>query len=239
MKACVVGYGAMGKILSQLLGDELACNVAPECELKTLDDTDGNFDVIIDFSNVANLDMIISYVKKTKKPVVFATTGYTDEQNKKIEELAKEAPVLKSANFSLGVILLNKLVKEITPILKDDFDIEVIEAHHNKKLDAPSGTAKMLVKSITEETGFKVVEGRSGYCPRSHEEIGVSAVRGGTIVGEHEVLYCGEDEIITLKHSAHSKKIFAIGAIKAAKWLASKGAGFYNMDDVLFGSNNK
>lgn len=237
MKAAVVGYGAMGKIISNLLGDELSTNVAPECEFKDLKDTDGNFDVIIDFSNVANLDMICDYVKKTKKPVIFATTGYTKEQLEKIDELSKVAPVLRSANFSLGVILLNRLVKEITPILKDDFDIEVVEAHHNKKLDAPSGTAKMLVNSIVENTGFKVVEGRSGYCPRTHEEVGVSAVRGGTIVGEHEVMYCGDDEIITLKHSASSKKIFAIGAIKAARWLVGKPNGYYDMEDVLFGSN--
>ena len=237
MKAAVVGYGAMGKIVSNLLGDELKVNVAPECEIKDLANTDGDFDVIIDFSNVANLDMIYNYVSKTKTPVIFATTGYSDAQLKKIEDLSKVAPVLRSANFSLGVILLNRLVKEITPILKDDFDIEVIEAHHNKKLDAPSGTAKMLVSSIVDATGFKVTEGRSGYCPRTHEEIGVSAVRGGTIVGEHDVMYCGDDEIITLKHSASSKKIFAIGAIKAARWLVGKPNGYYDMEDVLFGSN--
>ena len=236
MKAVVVGYGAMGKLLSQMLGDELAANVAIECDYKKLDDVKENFDVIIDFSNPANLDMICDYVSKTKKPVVFATTGYTDQQLKKIDELSKTAPVLRSANFSLGVILLNRLVKEVTPILKDSFDIEVIEAHHNKKKDAPSGTAKLLIKSIVDETGFKVNEGRSGICPREKNEVGVSAIRGGTIVGEHEVMYCGEDEVLTLKHSAYSKKIFATGAIKAAKWLCNKPAGFYDMDDVLFGN---
>lgn len=236
MKAVVVGYGAMGKLLSQMLGDELASNVAIECENKKLDDVKEEFDVIIDFSNPANLDMICDYVSKTKKPVVFATTGYTDQQLKKIDELSKTAPVLRSANFSLGVILLNRLVKEVTPILKDSFDIEVIEAHHNKKKDAPSGTAKLLIKSIVDETGFKVNEGRNGICPREKNEVGVSAIRGGTIVGEHEVMYCGEDEVLTLKHSAYSKKIFATGAIKAAKWLCNKPAGFYDMDDVLFGN---
>ena len=236
MKAVVVGYGAMGKLLSQMLGDELAANVAIECDYKKLDDVKENFDVIIDFSNPANLDMICDYVSKTKKPVVFATTGYTDEQLKKIDDLSKNAPVLRSANFSLGVILLNRLVREVTPILKDSFDIEVIEAHHNKKKDAPSGTAKLLIKSIVDETGFKVNEGRSGICPREKNEVGVSAIRGGTIVGEHEVMYCGEDEVLTLKHSAYSKKIFAVGAIKAAKWLVNKPQGFYDMDDVLFGN---
>ena len=237
MKAVVVGYGAMGKLLSSLLGDELASNVAIECENKKLDDVKEEFDVIIDFSHPANLDMIIDYVKRTKKPVIFATTGYTDEQIQKINDLSKVAPVLRSANFSLGVILLNKLVKMATPILKDGYDIEVIEAHHNKKIDSPSGTAKMLLKSITDETGYKVQAGRDGYSPRSKDEVGIHSVRGGTIVGEHEVLFCGTDEVISLKHSAQSKKIFASGAIKAAKWLADKPVGFYDMDDVLFGNN--
>lgn len=234
MKALVIGYGAMGKIIADMLKDELAAVVAIECDYKKISDVKEKFDVIIDFSNPANLDMIYDYVKDNKKPVVFATTGYNEEQNKKIEDLAKYAPVLKSANFSLGVILMNKLLKEVTPILKDSFDIEVIEAHHNKKKDAPSGTAKMFVNTIVSETGYSVNEGRSGICPRSKNEIGVSAIRGGTIVGEHEVLYCGEDEILSIKHSAHSKKIFAVGAIKAAKWLVDKKIGFYDMEDVLF-----
>ena len=234
MKAVVVGYGAMGKILANMLGDNLAAVCAIECENKTLDDIKVPFDVIIDFSNPANLDMIINYCKKNKKPVVFATTGFNDSELKKIDDLSKEVPVLRSANFSLGVILLNKLVKEVTPILKDSFDIEVIEAHHNKKKDAPSGTAKMLVNSIVSETGYTVNEGRSGLSPRTKNEVGVSAIRGGTIVGEHEVLYCGEDEVLTSKHSAYSKKIFAVGAIKAANWLVNKPNGMYDMEDVLF-----
>ena len=236
MKICVVGYGAMGKIISEMLGDDLALNVALECENKNFDNVKDKLDVIIDFSNPKNLDMIYNYAKKTNTPVVFATTGYSDDELKKIDELSKNVPVLRSANFSLGVILLNKLVKMATPIL-EGYDIEVIEAHHNKKVDAPSGTAKMLVKSITDETGYTVKPGRDGYSPRSKTEVGVHAVRGGTIVGEHEVMYCGNDEVITLKHSAQSKKIFATGAIKAAKWLASKPVGFYDMEDVLFGNN--
>lgn len=237
MKATVVGYGAMGKLISSMLGDELKYNVAIECEKKSLFDTDNDFDVIIDFSNPANLDMIISYVEKTKKPVVFATTGYSDEQLEKIANLAKIAPVLRSANFSLGVILLNRLVKEVTPVLADTFDIEIVEAHHNKKKDAPSGTAMMLLKSAQEATGYEANFGREGVEPRVKNEIGVHAIRGGTIVGEHQVLYCGEDEILTLSHSAHSKKIFANGAIKAAKWLCQKQPGYYDMEDVLFGEN--
>jgi len=235
MKAVVVGYGAMGHIIADMLKEknELAAVVALECDYKKLDDVKEEFDVIIDFSNPANLDMIYDYSKKTKCPVVFATTGYTNDQLEKINDLAKVSPVLRSANFSLGVILLNRLVKEATPILKD-FDIEIIEAHHNKKVDSPSGTAKMLLDSVVQETGYSPVYGREGYSPRQKNEIGVHSLRGGTVVGEHEVNYYGVDEVISLKHSAHSKKIFAVGAIKAASWLSNKKPGFYNMDDVLF-----
>ena len=237
MKALVVGYGAMGHIICDMLKEknEFAAVCALECDYKKIDDVKEEFDVIIDFSNPANLDMIIDYSKKTKCPVVFATTGYSQEQLNKINELSKTSPVLRSANFSLGVILLNRLVKEATPILKD-FDVEIIEAHHNKKVDSPSGTAKMLLDSVVSETGYSPVYGREGYSPRKKEEIGVHSIRGGSVVGEHEVNYYGVDEVISLKHTAQSKKIFAVGAIKAASWLTNKKPGFYNMDDVLFGN---
>lgn len=235
MKICVIGYGAMGKLVSELAKDQLACVVALESEYKTLDEVNVPFDVIVDFSNPANLDMIVDYSSKHKKPVVFATTGYSDSQLEKISELAKEVAVLRSANFSLGVILLNRLVQEITPILKDDFDIEVTEAHHHHKVDAPSGTAKMLIDSIVATTGFEPCYERNGYAPRKPNEIGVHVVRGGSIVGEHEVMYCGDDEIIKVSHTAQSKKIFAVGALKAAHYLINQPVGFYDMNDVLFG----
>lgn len=237
MKVCVVGYGAMGKIVCEIGKDEIAYPVGIECEYKTLEDTDHQFDCILDFSNPANLDMIVRYAKKYHKPVVFATTGYTEEQLLKIEDLAKYVPVLRSANFSLGVILLNRLVKMVTPILKDDFDIEIVEAHHHHKVDSPSGTAKMLLNSAIESTNFKPNYERVGYSPRKPNEIGMHSIRGGSIVGEHEVLYCGEDEVITLKHQAQSKKIFAVGALKACRFLVHQEVGSYTMDDVLFGES--
>ena len=234
MKVCVVGYGAMGKIVADLLGDELSTVVALECKNKKLEDTDGDFDCIIDFSSPNNLDMIFNYANKYNKPVVFATTGYTEEQLFKIKELSRYVPVLQSANFSLGINLLNRIVKLITPILKDDFDIEIVEAHHHNKVDAPSGTAKMLLNSVKDATGFNEVNGRVGNSLRKPNEIGVHAIRGGSIVGEHDVMYCGLDEVITLKHSAYSKSVFAVGAIKAARFLVEQEIGFYTMDDVLF-----
>ncbi|MDE5565801.1 MAG: 4-hydroxy-tetrahydrodipicolinate reductase [Anaeroplasmataceae bacterium] len=237
MKICVVGYGAMGRLVCEIGKDEIAYPVGIECEYKTLEDTDHQFDCILDFSNPANLDMIVSYAKKYHKPVVFATTGYTEEQLLKIEDLAKYVPVLRSANFSLGVILLNRLVKMVTPILKEDFDIEIVEAHHHHKVDSPSGTAKMLLNSAMESTNFKPNYERLGYSPRKPDEIGMHSIRGGSIVGEHEVLYCGEDEVITLKHQAQSKKIFVVGALKACRFLVRQEVGSYTMDDVLFGES--
>lgn len=234
MKICVVGYGAMGKIVTDLLGEELATVVALECENKKLEDTDGDFDCIIDFSSPNNLQMIFDYATKYNKPVVFATTGYTEDQLFKIKELSRYVPVLQSANFSLGINLINRIVKLITPILKDDFDIEIVEAHHHNKVDAPSGTAKMLFKSVKDSTGFNEVNGRVGNSLRKPNEVGVHSIRGGSIVGEHDVMYCGLDEVITLKHSAYSKSVFAVGAIKAAKFLVKQEIGFYTMDDVLF-----
>lgn len=234
MKTCVIGYGAMGKIVSEMLGDNLACNVALECEYKSLFDCKEEFDCIIDFSNPKNLDMILEYENIYHKPIVFATTGYTNTELEKINQLATNTPVLHSANFSLGVILLNRLVKEVTPILKDLCDIEIIEAHHNKKIDSPSGTAKMLLNSVINATEYEAKYGREGICKRSEKEVGVHSIRGGSVVGEHEVMYLGNDEVLSIKHTASSKKIFAVGAIKAIKWLKDKENGLYDMEDVLF-----
>ena len=234
MKVCVLGYGALGHAIVEQLGDELACIVSLESEYKKIEDTNGEFDCIIDCSSPACLEMIYNYAVKYNKPVVFATTGYSEEQLLKIRELSRYVPVLKSANFSLGVTLLNRIVKLITPILKDDFDIEIIEAHHHNKVDAPSGTAKMLLNSVKDSTGFNEINGRVGNSLRKPNEIGVHSIRGGSIVGEHEVMYCGLDEVISVKHSAYSKKIFAVGGIKAARFLIGQEVGYYTMDDVLF-----
>ena len=235
MRIGVVGYGAMGQLVCSLDKEDLAAVVGLELAQKSLEDVTVPLDVIIDFSHPDNLDMIVRYAKSHHTPVVFATTGYQKEQLDRIRELSLEVPVLQSSNFSLGVILLNRIVREITPILKDDFDIEIVEAHHHHKQDAPSGTAKMLLASVEESTGYEACYGRKGVCPRKPREVGVHAIRGGSIVGEHTVLYCGENEVLKLSHHAESKKIFAIGALKAAKFLMTQPTGFYTMEDVLFG----
>ena len=236
MNVALVGYGTMGQIVHKNLdpNDKLV-GIVSIGYLESLYDIKEKIDVIIDFSHPANLNMIYDYCKETKTPVVIATTGYSEEQIKKIHDLAQYTAVLYSSNFSLGVILLNRVIREITPILKDKFDIEVIEKHHNKKIDAPSGTAKMLVDTINSKNDFKIVNGREGVSKREpYKEIGVHSVRGGTIVGEHSVIYAGNDEVLEFKHEAHSKTIFAVGAVTGSKWIVKKEPGLYNMEDVLF-----
>lgn len=193
-------------------------------------------DTVIDFSSAANLDNLLNYAKKTGCALVLATTGYSDAQLKQIEKAAESIPVFKTANLSVGINLLQKLVKEAAEFLGESFDVEIIEKHHNLKKDAPSGTAYMLAESVNEAFGGtkEYVYGREGMVgARKKAEVGIHAVRGGTIVGEHEVMFAGEDEIITISHSARSKKVFAAGAVKAAKFMYGKPAGKYDMQDVL------
>lgn len=237
MKICLVGYGAMGHVVANSIGpnDTISGIVAPDY-YENLEGID--CDVVIDFSHHTNIEKIYNYVLNHKKPVVIATTGHTDEELNLINEMSKIVPVLFSSNFSLGVILMNRVIREISPILRDTFDVELIEKHHNKKIDSPSGTAKMLLNSIEGNDQIPLVYGRSGIKKREPlREIGVHSVRGGTIVGEHEVIYAGLDEVLSIKHEAFSKKIFASGALTGARWLLEQEKGMYDMEDVLFSSN--
>ncbi|TCL58915.1 dihydrodipicolinate reductase [Kineothrix alysoides] len=194
-------------------------------------------DVIIDFSNAKAIDGLLDYCEQRKVPCVLCTTGLSEAQLDRIKEVAKEAAMLKSANMSLGVNMLLKLLKEAAGILAPaGFDIEIVERHHNLKVDAPSGTALALADSINEELGneYEYVYDRSARREkRPRKEIGISAVRGGTIVGDHDVIFAGTDEVITFSHSAYTKAIFAKGAVQAAKFLAGKPAGLYDMSHVI------
>lgn len=193
-------------------------------------------DAVIDFSCADNLENVLAYAERTGAAAILAATGYTQEQLARIEDAAKRIPLFKTANLSVGINLLQKLVKEAAAFLGDAFDIEIVEKHHNLKKDAPSGTAYMLAESVNEAFGQQkhYVYGRSGMVgARDKKEIGIHAVRGGTIVGEHEVMFAGEDEIVTISHSARSKKVFAAGAVTAAKFVAGKPAGKYDMHDVI------
>ena len=193
-------------------------------------------DVIIDFSSPQNLQERLEYAKTHNVGIVLASTVFTKDDLSLIDEYAKTTAIFTTANLSLGVNLMQALCKAAAQVLGDGFDVEIIEKHHNLKKDAPSGTALMLADSVNEafEKEKTYVQGRSGMVgARTRNEIGIHAVRGGTIVGEHEVIFAGEDEVITISHSAASKRVFAAGAIRAAKYLKGKPAGMYAMKELL------
>ena len=193
-------------------------------------------DVIIDFSHPSTLDSLLSYCLSTGTPVVIGATGYSDEQIQRIKSAAEQIPVFFTFNMSLGINLLVSLAKKAAAVLGDQFDIEIIEKHHNQKLDAPSGTAIMLANAINEtldNSKHFVYDRHSRRQKRERSEIGMHAVRGGTIVGEHEVIFAGHDEVITLAHSAASKTVFAEGAVNAAVFLRQQPAGLYDMQRLV------
>lgn len=193
-------------------------------------------DVIIDFSDPSNLSDLLDFAKAGGIPAVIATTGYTDEQLEEIKAASKIIPIFFTFNMSLGVNVLVSLAKSAAKILGDDFDIEIIEKHHNQKIDAPSGTAIMLANAVNSVfSGEKEYEydRHTKREKRKKSEIGMHSVRGGTIVGEHDVIFAGNDEVITLSHTAQSKALFASGAVKAAAFLAGKPAGMYDMQMML------
>ena len=203
----------------------------------SLSECDVEADALIDFSTAAVVDGMLAWCTEHHVPPVVCTTGLSKEQVAKVNETSKEIAVLRSANMSLGINMLLKLLKDATKTLAPaGFDIEIVERHHNQKIDAPSGTALALADSINEE-----LENEDAYTfdrsqvrkKREKKEIGISAVRGGTIVGDHDVIFAGEDEVITFSHSAYSKAVFAKGAIQAAKFLKGKPAGLYDMSDVI------
>ncbi|MDR2201502.1 MAG: 4-hydroxy-tetrahydrodipicolinate reductase [Clostridiales bacterium] len=207
-------------------------------EIPTFGDVDAvnvPFDVIIDFSRPETLPRIRGLAVRTARPVVLATTGYDGERLAQIRELAKSVPVFLSGNMSLGISVLLSLVSRAAKALSDKFDVEIIEAHHNQKSDAPSGTAKMIADSVAESLDYtpEFVYGRNGAnAKRKPAEIGVHSVRGGSVVGEHTVMFCGPDEVLTISHSAASRSVFALGALKAADFIKSKPPGLYTMKDL-------
>lgn len=240
--------GKMGQVITGLLAkDEEAQIVAgidpfddgrnPYPVFSSLAQCVVKADVIIDFAAAKAVDGLLDYCEENQVPAVICTTGLSAEQEERIKETSKKVAILKSANMSLGVNTLFKLLKEATRILAPaNFDIEIVEKHHNQKLDAPSGTALALadsIKSELDDSYYYKYDRSTERKKRDAKEIGISAVRGGTIVGEHEVIYAGEDEVIEFKHTAYSKAIFAKGAIEAAKFLSGKPAGFYDMSDVI------
>ena len=240
--------GKMGRMITEIVKNEEDAVIAAGVDkftgipndypvLEEITQCDVDVDVVIDFSNAGAVDELLDYCVKKSLPVVLCTTGLSDEQLKKVDECSKKIAVLKSANMSMGINLLLKLLKDAAKVLAPaGYDIELVEKHHNQKLDAPSGTALALADSINEAMGneYEYVYDRSQVRKkRDAKEIGISAVRAGTIVGEHEVIFAGTDEVIEFKHTAYSRSVFAKGAVEAGKFLAGQPAGMYDMGDVI------
>lgn len=239
--------GKMGRMITACAAERCDCNIVAGVDINTESHAGypvfGNpfncgveADVIIDFSHPAALKNILSYAKEKRIPAVIATTGLADDQVEQLKDAAREIPLFFSANMSLGISLLMELARKAAAVLGGEFDIEILEKHHNQKLDAPSGTALMLAQAVSEGVDYQpayVYERHSVRKKREKHEIGISAIRGGTIVGEHEVIFAGHDEIVTLSHTAMSKEIFAQGAINAALFLQKQPAGFYAMKDLV------
>lgn len=240
--------GKMGQTISRIVEADETCEIVAGVDpfdgiansypvFKTIADCDVAADVIIDFSAAASVDGLLAYCVEKQIPVVLCTTGLNAEQLDKVAATSKKVAVLKSANMSLGINLLQRLLKDATAVLAEaGYDIEIVEKHHNLKKDSPSGTALALADSISEALPEKyeyVYDRSDRSIARPQKEIGISAVRGGTIVGDHDVIFCGEDEVITFSHRAYSKAVFGKGAVQAAKFLAGKGAGMYDMSDVI------
>ena len=240
--------GRMGQVITGLVKEDTEIEIVAGIDtytglantypvFETIEKCDVESDVVIDFSNAAAVDGLLDYCANKKLPIVLCTTGLSEEQLAKVEDTAKETAVLRSANMSLGINLLLKLLQDATKVLAPaGFDIELVEKHHNQKLDAPSGTALALADSINAsmDNAYTYVYDRSQVRQkRDAKEIGISAVRGGTIVGDHEVIYAGPEEVIEFKHTAYSQAVFGKGAVEAAKFLAGKPAGRYDMSDVI------
>ena len=200
-------------------------------------DFSGKADVIVDFSHHSSLPALLDYAKSTRTPLVVATTGHTEEELSMMKKASEEVAIFFSGNFSIGINLIISLAKQAAKTLGVDFDVEIIEKHHNKKLDSPSGTALMLADAISEERAEAeyVYDRHSVRKAREPKEIGIHSVRGGTIVGEHEVLFAGTNEVVSISHCAASREIFATGALRAAAYLSGKSAGLYNMNDLIEG----
>lgn len=238
--------GKMGTYIIACTKSRTDCKIAAGVDLaepkdinfsyaQSFDKLDVSADVIIDFSNPAVLDSMLEYAMANKTPCVICTTGYNEEQKNKIRKASESIPIFYSGNMSLGINLITELAKKAAAVFGEDFDIEIVEQHHNQKLDAPSGTALMIADAVSEvRNDSEYIYDRHAYRrKRNKNEIGIHSVRGGNIVGEHEIIFAGTDEILKISHSARSKNVFAVGAVNAAVFLKGKEPGMYDMSDLL------
>ena len=235
MNIFLSGYGKMGRMVQELAvarGWSVIGHADIDCPENY--ETAPKADVCIDFSGVGAQKALAAYIRRTKTPLLSGTTGLTEPDFDVLRDLSKEVPVIWTANYSTGVAVLKKLLREYAPVL-GDWDKEIVELHHNQKVDAPSGTAKQLLQAIDPDGTALVVHGREGMCgKRKENEIGVFSLRGGTVAGEHTVCFFGEDECLEFTHKAQSRRVFAAGAVRAAEALADKPAGFYTLEELFF-----
>ena len=238
MRIVLVGHGRMGRLIEQTAlaaGDEIAA-VADIDNISDLETLGKVGDIVIDFSNPAALPAVAAYVRRTGTALLSGTTGCTAGDMAVFTELGRYAPVMHSANYSVGVAVFRRVLEQISDVLKPDFDIEIVETHHNQKVDAPSGTAKLLLEAIDPDHAYTPVYGRQGNCGRrSPREIGVHALRGGTEAGTHTVSFFGVDEVFEITHRAASRQIFVNGALHMARKLCRMPRGRYDLQDILFG----
>lgn len=240
MKILLCGYGRMGHCIEQAAlaaGDQIAAimDIQNAGEWDSLGPV---ADVAIDFSHPSALPSLANYVRRTGTPLVSGATGYTDADRTLFQSLGQYAPVMHSANYSLGIAVLCQALSQVASVLEPDFDIEIVETHHNQKVDAPSGTAKLLWQAVDPQQQLKPVYGREGFCgKRDKQEIGIHALRGGTEAGTHTVTFFGPDETLEFTHRAASRQIFANGALHMARLLRRKEKGVYTLPEVLFGGN--
>ena len=232
MRIAVIGKGKMGTLIQSSAlakGHEV---------IGCFDNTDKDglnvpVDMLLDFSHRDNLDWVLDYTKKNGNGLVYGTTGLEEADLEKLQNISKKVPLFYSTNYSLGIAVLKQVIEKVTPLLREDFDMELVEKHHNQKKDAPSGTALTLLEAMDPNHEYQHVFGRQGMVGARQKEIGIHAVRGGTIAGEHSVYYCGQDEILTFSHEALSRQIFVNGALKAAEFLQNQIPGMYSMKELI------
>ena len=238
MRIVLIGRGKMGTLIRETAaaaGDEIEAAFGRD-DLDQLGRLGKAADVVMDFSRPAALPEIAAYVRRTGTPLLSGTTGYTEAEKERLFALGSAVPVLWSANYSLGVAVLARALRVIAPVLGQDFDIEITETHHNQKADAPSGTARLLLEAIDPQHALTPVYGREGICgPRNRSEVGIHALRGGTVAGTHTVHFFGTDEEFSITHRAASRQIFVSGALHMARLLTGKPAGIYDLQKILFG----
>lgn len=240
MNILLIGCGRMGRLIEQTAaagGDHVIASLHSGT-LPELDAMGAIADIVMDFSSPGALPVLASYIRRTGTPFLSGTTGYTPEQMQCFDELGRFAPVLHSANFSVGIAVFRQILEQISDVLRPDFDIEIVETHHNQKADAPSGTAKLLLEAIDPRREMTPVYGREGLCgKRRKQEIGVHALRGGTMAGQHTVHFFGTDEVLEITHTATSRQIFVNGALQMARKLRHFPKGRYHLQEILFGGN--